>query len=173
MKKYRVVLALDPSGNFAEGKGTTGMCIIDNNTNKIMCTQLTAKDYDDWFKYYQAHIIMIQGAIKKYGFDNVVLVLEDYLLYADKAQSQTNSRFETPKLIGVIEYMCHEFGVPVVRQAAAQVKTRWANHVLEHEGIIQKASRGYKVNGKAVSRHQLDAVRHAVHYNTFKNSKEA
>ena len=36
MKKYNYVLALDPSGNFHEGKGTTGYCLLDANENKII-----------------------------------------------------------------------------------------------------------------------------------------
>ena len=33
--KSRYILALDPSGNFKEGKGITGWCLLDTQTKKI------------------------------------------------------------------------------------------------------------------------------------------
>ncbi len=41
---YKYVLALDPSGNYNEGKGTTGMCLFDTSLMKTtFITDLRAK----------------------------------------------------------------------------------------------------------------------------------
>ena len=35
-KEYGIILAVDPSGAFSEGKGTTGWCIMDAEQNKVV-----------------------------------------------------------------------------------------------------------------------------------------
>ena len=50
---YKTILAIDPSGNFEEGKGTTGLCLfncIDNcvqNIKNISANNYTTKE-DYW-----------------------------------------------------------------------------------------------------------------------------
>ena len=97
----RYILAIDPSGNFKEGRGTTGWCLFDIKTNKIIkFGVITAADYKDQFKYWDAHITLIDSLS---GYKPEV-VMEDYLLYSNRAEAQTNSRLETPQLLGIIKY---------------------------------------------------------------------
>lgn len=171
-RKYRYILALDPSGSFYEGKGTTGWCLFDTVKNKfINCGSLYAKDYNSMEAYWQAVIDLI----KQNFLSNTIIVCEDYLLYANKLQNQINSRMETPKLIGCLQLFCYQYNLPYRMQTASEVKTRWANHILEHKGyieLINKRGEYRPTSGKCetYSHHSLDAIRHAIHYAIFKNN---
>ena len=177
MKNYnkRYVLALDPSGNFLEGKGTTGWCVFDCLDDRVTIVgEIAAATVLSFEEHWAAHLALIDSVVTRYGVENVHIVIEDYLLYHSKAQSQTNSRMETPQLLGVLKFHCWMNSIDYSLQTANEVKERWANEVLQHKGYIKKDGRGYEspLGHKPLSRHSADAVRHAVHFATFKNAKE-
>ena len=147
---HKLIIGIDPSGNYEEGKGTTGIGYIRADGSEVKLIDVARS--------------------------------EDYLLYGSKANQQINSRLETPQLIGVIKYICYKNNVPVVIQRAVDVKKRWADNILEHEGYIHRVSAtksyehchgksGYALAGdsKRLSSHSLDTLRHMVHYKEFKN----
>lgn len=161
----RFILAIDPSGNFNEGKGTTGWCLYDTRTKKIAKFGIIkASKYNTLMDYWEAHIKLIDDLS---GYD-LTIVLEDYLLYSNRADSQINSRFETPKLIGVLQYELYLRGIDVVFQTAALVKNRWADRILAHKGLITKEGRSYFIGEIRLTEHSKDAIRHAIHYATFR-----
>lgn len=170
--KYTYVLGIDPSGNFEEGKGTTGFCLYDVENDYIVETKsISADAYETQHKYWHAVLMYVMKTAYKYKHKTLAIVIEDYLLYATKASSQINSKMETPKLIGILEYYCGECSLPVTLQPAHLVKNRWANEVLMHKGYIKKkGQRWFTQYEKAVDRHAIDAIRHAVHFGTFKNN---
>ena len=172
---YRYILALDPSGSFYEGKGTTGWCVFDTKENKfITCGSLFAKDYKSAEEYWDSVIDLINYWIKIINHKDIILVCEDYLLYATKLQDQINSRMETCKLIGAIQWHCYVKDIPYYMQTASEVKTRWSNKILEHKGYIRQYRRGYTLTSgltETYTHHTLDAVRHAIHYATFRNRR--
>ena len=162
--KSRYILALDPSGNYNEGSGTTGWVLFDNETDKI-CKfgAIKAGMYSNQMDYWDAHIALLDG-LASYEPD---IVMEDYLLYANKSQSQINSRFETPQLIGVIKYEAYKRGNPVHIQTAMQVKTRWTDEILAKKGYMNvEGTRAY-IGSQPIVCHIRDAVRHAVHFKTY------
>lgn len=164
-KSNRYILAIDPSGNFNEGKGTTGWCLYDTVTNKIAkFGAIKASQYKSSLEYWDAHIKLIDDMA---GYA-LTVVIEDYLLYSNKAQSQIRSRFETPKLIGVLQYELYLRNISVVFQNASLVKTRWSDEILEHKGLIHKTGKYYTISGIQLSEHCRDAIRHAKHYATFR-----
>ncbi len=167
------ILSLDPSGNFHEGKGTTGWCIFDVQEDKIhRASAISAKDYDTMEAYWHAHILLINDIARKRP-GKVVVVIEDYLLYATKANNQINSKMETPKLIGVLQHYLWGKRVPYCMQNASEVKTRWDDDILVHKGYLALRGikyRAHRLPGEDVllNKHCRDAIRHAVHYATFK-----
>ena len=97
----RYVLAMDPSGAYKEGLGTTGWCLLDNETGKVVkFGYIYAGNFSCQFQYWDAHIKLIDG-LAGYHPD---VVIEDYLLYGERAEAQINSRLETPQLLGIIKY---------------------------------------------------------------------
>lgn len=172
---YKFILGLDPSGNFYEGKGTTGWCVFNTTDNKIIkAGSISAKDFKSQEEYWFAHIDLITDMLKKRK-KKLIVVMEDYMLYANKAKSQVNSRMETSKLIGVIQLHCYSKDIPYVMQTASEVKKRWTNNILHYKGYIKKYKKGYVIPGTKtkIDRHCLDSIRHAVHYATFKNKEES
>lgn len=174
-KFYRWIVSFDPSGNFREGKGKTGWVVLDARKNTYRHGVIAAKDYETAVEYWGAHTQFIRELLNKVPREDVILVVEDFLLYADSASAQTNSRMETPKLIGILEFACEEIGIPMTTQTAVQVKKRWADHILVHKNyLLPNAQKGYKNphNGRAIIGHSRDALRHAVHFKTFYNGTE-
>lgn len=164
------ILSLDPSGNWFEGKGTTGWCVFSTADKRVtLAGNIFAGSYPSAESYWAAHIALLAKLKSRYK-SRFAIVVEDYLLYASKAGDQINSRMETPKLIGVLQLWAYQNHVPLLLEPASAVKTRWSNTILHHKGYIRNTRRGYEIPGvdAAATRHCLDAVRHAVHVATFR-----
>ena len=172
MKPAVHIIAIDPSGAFHEGKGTTGMCIwnaIDGFVQEV--AYISARQYDMDIDYWQAHLSKLAEWRKTYPKSRVVI--EDYFIYGQKAELHTNSRMETCQLIGILKYYCAIHRIPYRMQAAAEVKRRWSDEILMHKGVIQKRGRLLTDKRKHhLNRHILDAIRHAVHAATFYNKED-
>lgn len=171
MLKY-YVLAFDPSGAYEKGKGTTGWCVMDCTCSRIIqIGTLKATDYPSKYEYWDAHIQLIRKMLKQYG-DKLAISIEDYILYANKAEAQVNSNFETVRLIGIIEHYCWNNGVHCRTRLAATAKTRYTDDVLVYKKLIKPCLGGYIVdcaNDHLLATHELDAIRHAMYYTAFEN----
>lgn len=167
MFNSRYVLAFDPSGAYKEGQGTTGWVLFDIETQKVLkFGAIKASNYSCQFKYWDAHIALIDGLS---GFQPNI-VIEDYLLYGLQAQAQINSRLETPQLLGIIKYETYKRGLMCYIQTAQQVKTRWNDEILLNKGYIHKDGMFYSMAHTRVSDHVRDALRHALHFMTYNSS---
>ena len=164
-----IVIAIDPSGNFLEGKGCTGFAVFDKKLKKLLYVkEIKAKNFDTAYDYWKAHLRFLYAEYSKYnvspnGPNTITIVTEDYLLYPHKIGKQLFSRCETPKLIGILEYWCHTQGIPIVFQTASAVKNRWSDEILIHKNIITRAGKLHYFNGKSVNNHCRDAIRHGIH----------
>ena len=169
--KYKFILAIDPSGSYIEGKGTTGWCVFNVLDDMVtILGNIEATKYNCAESYWDQHLKLINEFKERYQ-DRFTVVMEDYLLYANKALDQVHSRMETPKLIGIIQHHCWVNHINCEIQTASQVKTRWADEILNHKKYIQKRGNRYYIPGckQFINRHCKDAIRHAIHYATFKN----
>ena len=164
------ILAIDPSGSFNEGKGQSGWVITDNN-KVVSFGLLKAIDYNTKEEYWKAHTELINREV--IADENIHVVLENYRLYATKANSQINSEMETVRLIGYIEMFLYELSVVPNFQLAAQVKGRFSDEILIRYKMITKDSNGRQyINGINVAGHVVDALRHAcLFYNLEKRRK--
>lgn len=164
-----LVLAIDPSGSYYEGKGTTGWALFESTT-RIMLDygSIRASDYSTVNEYYQAVSKLIKPGMK--------VVIEEFLLYASKAKQQINSKMETSKLIGYLQMYCFSHNISYTMQLAGEVVRRWADSILVHKGVIKQANgklrNMYYALGRLTNDHERDAMRHAMHYITFKLKKE-
>lgn len=169
---YDYILAIDPSGNFEEGKGTTGICGFackDNCIDKTL--DIHASAFNSKEAYWQAHTDLIQQVID--ALPNTIVIIEDFTLDPRRAMQQSHSKMETPKLIGILQLYCKQHEIPYKMQRAVEVKNRWADHILEFKKYIVKKNRMYYLPNatKPISRHCKDAIRHAVHFATFYNKE--
>lgn len=174
MPKYKHILALDPSGNFEEGKGTTGWVVMNYKEKLIASGAIAAIHYRTKEEYYEAIIDLINKNYNKYRDGGFIVVMEDYVLYRDKAITQTNSKMETCRLLGILQYHCWLYKIPYTMQLAASVKHRWSNELLLRERILYQDRDGlhhtetkYWMNVP----HILDAFRHAIHFCLCRNDE--
>lgn len=168
-KHYEHILALDPSGDHTKGKGTTGICYMNTYNKYIEVFEIKAIDFKDKEAYWDKIIQTIVGY--KTIYNDIVIVVEDYILYAEKAVEQSCSLLETPRLIGIIQWYCYAHDIPCYLEFASVVKNRWTLPILEHKGYLVKVGRSYTINGQVCSCHCIDALRHAIHYATFINKE--
>lgn len=174
MPRYKHILALDPSGNFDEGKGTTGWVLMNYKEKLLASGSIAAKDYQKKEDYYKAILDLIDRNHIRYHTNGFVVVIEDFVLYRDKATAQTNSKMETCRLIGIIQYHCWLDQINYSMQLATAVKHRWSDELLLHERILYEDRDGlhhtetkYWMN----TPHVRDAFRHALHFCLCRNDK--
>lgn len=175
MPRYKHILALDPSGNFDEGKGTTGWVLMNYKEKLIASGAIAAKNFKSAEDYWTEHINLIIKNAEKYK-EGLVVVVEDYVLYRDKATSQTNSRMETCRLLGLIQWICAQNNIALVFQLATTVKHRWSNDLLCRERIFYEDRDGLHhtdTGFKMTLAHTQDAFRHAIHFCCCCNEKKA
>jgi len=169
-KVYRYTMGIDPSGAFKEGSGTTGWCVLDNATNKLLeVGTIAAKDYKNCHEYWEAHTNLIKQLTRRYN--KMAVSIEDYILYKNHAMDQVNSQLETVQLLGIIKQFCWSYAIDYYIRPAVAVKKRWADEILVYKGILTTVNKHYAVPGtkQTVCEHERDSIRHAVHFNTFEN----
>ena len=159
------IIAIDPSGNFNEGKGTTGWAEYYNG-KLIAVGQIRALDYKTRENYWQAHLTLLEA------HNPDICVVENYRLFASAKDAQVNSELETPMLIGVINMYCATRQIHY-RSQGAHIKSRFTNNILLRKGIVsQDTQKRYYAVGVPISKHILDAIRHGEYYINFKFKKE-
>lgn len=157
------VLSLDPSGNYNEGKGTTGYAKRLDGSVKL--GDIKATDYNSREAYWFAHRELFEKTFPD------VLVIESYRLFGHKAKEQSGSSLETPMLIGYLQMVAYEFNVPVVFQDPSR-KSRFADDILVKLGIIEKKGNKYFFKGEMTNLHQRDALRHDLIYYKYGRDKD-
>lgn len=171
-KPRRYVIGVDPSGNFKEGKGHTGLAVYDMVDDRIIETGYTyAADFNRFEDYYIATynaIIDLYNKYKSEDYQEPVVSIEDYKLYGTKAKSQINSYLETPRIIGYLLTLFYESGIEYYIRPAVAVKTRWHEDILTKYGYIKKIGKSYWLRDEhTLLTHELDAIKHAVHCGKF------
>jgi len=146
------ILIFDPSGNFYEGKGTTGWAFY-HDGNLTSVGQLRAEEATTQLNYWQMHISLIDALKPE------ILICEDYTLYSSTAKAQIGSAFETPQLIGMLKYVLAERSVRLVLYPASH-KARFTNVILlRDKTITQDTNNRYYATGVPITNHILDAIR--------------
>lgn len=168
-----MIISFDPSGNFTEGNGTTGIGMYDPDTKVMKVDEIRAADYSSPEEYWNAHIKLLHKYDFHISHGEFEVVMEGFRLYGHKADTQTNSILETPQLIGCIRLWCFSNEVPLKIQYAVEVKNRWSDDVLLKKGIITKGNGRRKLvsSDQWLNNHKTDAVRHMLHYLRYKRGK--
>ena len=157
------ILSFDVSGNFHEGKGTTGVCVMKADDD-FELYELSAKKFDSAEEYWITHLNTIVAE------EPTHLVIEGYRLYNHRgsaASMQANSILETPMLIGVIRTHAFLYDIPLKIQYAADVKSRWSDEILFKRGHLTMKNNRYYLGGKLTNNHERDALRHALHFRRY------
>ncbi len=148
-------IAFDPSGNFSNGKGTSGWCAFINN--QITIGTIAASDSLTIEQHFSRH----SDLTTSHKFDTIVC--ESYRLQGNKAMQQTGSSLETPQLIGYLRMCAYNNSTKFVLQEPSQ-KVRFTDDMLVDMKVLTKKGRSYFFEGKITTMHERDAIRHALIY---------
>lgn len=158
------VLSFDPSGNYNEGKGTTGYALSLDYNLPHKLGDIAAKDFTSRQAYWAAHRDLIESNLPD------VVVIESYRLFGHKSKEQTGSSLETPQLIGYMEMVCYDWNIPVILQDPS-TKSRHADDVLTAVNVLVKKGVRYYYKGELTNLHQRDALRHNLYYCKYNKKK--
>jgi hypothetical protein len=151
----KLVLSIDPSGNYVDGHGHTGLVLAqvsEAGWEVVMKETIKAADYDSRLDYWRAHIPLLDQ-----GLD--LIVMEDFMLYPFVKQGF--SYMETPRLLGILELSADTFGIPIVFQRAADM-AHLKEDVLIERGILEKRKNRYWHKGKIYNDHERSALKHFI-----------
>lgn len=157
------VLSIDPSGNHKsqnEGSGETGLAYRLNG--ELYLSDIRASSYETIEDYWNG----VLDVIRSVEWDHIVF--EGYRLYNHAgmaARTQSNSTLQTSQLIGTIRMEAWKLKIPYHIQYAADVKKRWSDAILQKKGYLEE---GNKFKGTSTNDHKRDALRHLVHFETYK-----
>lgn len=157
-------ISIDPSGSFNEGKGHTGLAIMDdNNWNSLEVYSIDAKKYNTRLDYWNAIIDFTKQ-------DNITVIIESFNI--------RNNGFllgkmpETLLLIGAIVRDLETRNINYVFQSPSAVKSRFKDDLLgNYIPNFEKRNKYYYLNNKCINDHIRDALKHLLYFKKY-NLKE-
>lgn len=169
------VVAVDPSGNYVNGYGHTGiacMTLYDGvpKWDSVKVISINAKNYISRFAYWNAIISTIEAETEV----GDTVVVEKYVV--------RNTGFtlgkspETAMLLGALLYKLEETdpSLRFVEQTPAQAKRRFTDATLEatFPTLTKNEDGRWFLNGKPCNEHCRDALRHLAYAARYNLRKE-
>ncbi len=162
---------IDPSGNFEDGKGHTGIAtMIDDDWSTLKVTSLAAKNYKTRLDYWKAIITVVQTLIVV-AHNNATVIIESF-------QIRTNGFLigkmpETIMLIGAIVWELEQVDIPYKFQTPTQAKSRFKDESLPRyiPNLELKPNKRYYLNGKMINDHVRDALKHLLYFKRYGGTK--
>lgn len=161
-------IAVDPSGNFEEGKGHTGIAVIDDcDWENVKVLGVNAKDYTSRHRYWNS----VLGTISAQCDVPAKVVIESYVTRMNGFTIGKQS--ETAMLIGVIVWNLEKWEIPYEFQAPSAAKSRFKDELLPkyYPKLVLDISTGknrYLYDGTIISDHIRDAMKHLLYYKRYK-----
>ena len=166
MKATKLVLSLDPSGNFMDGKGHTGLVLaeVSDEGYKIIHKEtIRADKFDTRLQYWKAHMDVLDPELD-------LVIVEDFMLYPHI--NQGFSYMETPRVLGVIEMQADLFDIPLVFQRAVDI-SGLSDEVLINRGVLEKRKNRLWHDGHIYNDHERSALKHFIlWYNKEKHNEK-
>lgn len=164
-----ITLAIDPSGNFEEGKGHTGIASMKNgNWDTVSVSSINAKDYETRFKYWTAVKKVIQNYILE--GEQLQVVIENYVVRANGFT--TGKMPETAMLIGVLVYFCEMHSIPVYFQSPAHAKARFKDELIPtYVPNMKLVGNRFYLGSKLTNDHERDALKHLLYFKRYREYK--
>lgn len=157
---------IDPSGSYNEGKGHTGISIIEDfKWDTLKTYSIAAKDYNERLLYWKA---IINTVIK--DAKNTYVIIESFV--------NRNNGFligkmpETPLLIGALVWELEQLNIPYKFQSPSQAKSRFKDEHLDRyipNFVIKGTDRGnlFYLNGKLTNDHVRDSLKHLLYFQKY------
>ena len=161
---------VDPSGSFNEGKGHTGIAIIeDMDWNTLEYKSIAAKDYPNRHKYWEKIIETICDAV--YDPTEIKVVIESFMI---RTQGFLMGKMpETIQFIGALEFVLEDGGIEYSLQTPTQAKARFKDEDLPRyiPGFEKRDNGRYYLNGKQINDHIRDALKHLLYFIKYRKEK--
>lgn len=163
----KIILAIDPSGNFEDGKGHTGLAWSYDSWEHVYVISINAKKYTKRVEYWDAVVSCIRELHnKKDAGHDVHVVMEKYVTRSNGFT--TGKVSETAMLIGVLTYWCEVWDISYTMQSPSQAKTRYTDtHLCKLFPALEQKGNRYYLNGVCTNDHERDALRHLAFYKNY------
>jgi hypothetical protein len=145
----RLDRALEPGdivASFDPGE-STGVCVARYNPQVVLRLEVL---YSDVFPMARVDVLSL-SLLRKWS--PRVVVMERFVLYEDKAESQIGSQFPSVEVIGVLRAWCCVLKIPTIRQPAVVLARTGIPS--EHRGLLKSPDEG---------EHARDAYGHARYF---------
>lgn len=161
---------VDPSGSFSEGKGHTGIAILENaDFSTLRTISIAAKDYTERHLYWKS---ILNTIIKEcHSLSEDIVIIESFMI---RTQGFLMGKMpETIQLIGVISWELEEYGIEYCFQTPTQAKSRFKDDDLPRyiPGFEKRPNGRYYLNGKQVNDHIRDALKHLLYFMKYRKDK--
>lgn len=163
----KIILAIDPSGNFTDGKGHTGIAWWYNSWENVTTLSINAKNSPRRVDYWNKVVDCIESLKKSKDTGcEVHVVMEKYVTRSNGFT--TGKVSETAMLIGVLTYLCETYDIPYTMQSPSQAKTRYSDDQLckIYDNLEKRGNRFY-LNNRCINDHERDALRHLAFYKNY------
>lgn len=156
-------IAVDPSGSFNEGKGHTGISIVEDwNWDTLRTVSYNAKSYTNRHTYWKT---IIDAATTK--CKDVVVIIESFVVRSNGFL--VGKMPETSLLIGALVWELERLGIPYVFQSPSQAKVRFKDDLLPRyipqiEMKIKSDKAYYYLNGVITNDHERDSLKHLLYF---------
>lgn len=163
----KITLAIDPSGNFEEGKGHTGIAYMFGNWDTVSVATVNAKNFTRRIYYWDAVLAKIHDLIdRRDKGDAIHVVVEKYVTRSNGFT--TGKVSETAMLLGLIVYTCEKYNIPYTLQTPSQAKTRYSDDALcKLFTHMELKGNRYYLNTRCTNDHERDALRHLAFYKNY------
>lgn len=158
---------IDPSGSFTEGKGHTGIAVMDDEDwSSLKVYSIAAKDFSTRHSYWSKII----GFIRK-NYD-ATIIIESFAI--------RNNGFlmgkmpETIRFIGAMEYIMEQYSIKYIFQTPSQAKSRFKDEdLIRHIPDFERRDNGkWYLQGKMTNDHIRDALKHLLYFHKYNKGKE-
>lgn len=155
-------IAVDPSGSFNEGKGHTGVSIVDDwNWDTLQIKSFAAKKYEHRHLYWRD---IIYNIVKS---NPDVVIIESFVVRSNGFL--VGKMPETSLMIGALVWELEEIGIPYVIQSPSQAKTRFKDNLLPKyipsmELKVVNDKFYFYLNGNMTNDHERDSLKHLLYY---------
>ncbi|WP_322154478.1 hypothetical protein [Paratractidigestivibacter sp.] len=160
-------IVMDPSGSFDEGKGHTGVCILeDDDWEHMRSYSIAAKDFKTRCEYWKAHVNLITTN------PDATFVVESFMIRSDGFL--VGKMPETIRLIGVMQYFMDCFDIKYAFQTPVMAKARFKDEALPKyiPGLTHDVKKKrYYLYGNVINDHMRDAMKHLLYYKKYTEAK--
>ena len=159
-------VCIDPSGSYNEGKGHTGIAIMeDDDWNTLKVFSLYANKYNSRLEYWQD---ILNKTIIPYK-DNpkdLTVIIESFTIRSNGFL--IGKMPETFLLLGAMVYILDKLGITYIFQTPSAAKSRFKDEILDrYIPNFSKKNNFYYLNGIRVNDHIRDALKHLLYYKKY------